>query len=65
VVHRPGVEEHLTRSARRAKTRRKVEAIRNASPRPEAGFEFGEIERGYLVDGPRAATYHYVGSALA
>ena len=31
----------------------------------EAGFEFGEIERGYLVDGPRAATYHYVGSALA
>jgi len=31
----------------------------------QAGFKMAELETGYLVKGPRVATYHYVGSALA
>ncbi len=31
----------------------------------QAGFTMAELETGYLVKGPRVATYHYLGSALA
>jgi ubiquinone/menaquinone biosynthesis C-methylase UbiE len=31
----------------------------------QAGFEIAELETGYLVKGPRALTYHYLGRALA
>jgi ubiquinone/menaquinone biosynthesis C-methylase UbiE len=31
----------------------------------QAGFEFASLETGYLVKGPRVATYHYLGRALA
>ena len=31
----------------------------------QAGFKLAELETGYLVKGPRVATYHYLGSALA
>jgi ubiquinone/menaquinone biosynthesis C-methylase UbiE len=31
----------------------------------EAGFAIAEIETGYLVKGPRIATFHYLGQALA
>jgi len=30
-----------------------------------AGFAIAELETGYLVKGPRVATYHYLGRALA
>jgi ubiquinone/menaquinone biosynthesis C-methylase UbiE len=31
----------------------------------QAGFTMAELETGYLVKGPRVATYHYLGRALA
>jgi ubiquinone/menaquinone biosynthesis C-methylase UbiE len=31
----------------------------------QAGFTLGELETGYLVKGPRLATFHYLGRALA
>ena len=31
----------------------------------QAGFKMAELETGYLVKGPRVATYHYLGRALA
>lgn len=31
----------------------------------EAGFRIADLETGYLVKGPRIATYHYLGRALA
>lgn len=31
----------------------------------EAGFQIADLETGYLVRGPRVATYHYLGRALA
>ena len=30
-----------------------------------AGFEIAELETGYLVEGPRIVTFHYLGRALA
>jgi ubiquinone/menaquinone biosynthesis C-methylase UbiE len=31
----------------------------------QAGFQIADLETGYLVKGPRVATYHYLGRALA
>jgi ubiquinone/menaquinone biosynthesis C-methylase UbiE len=31
----------------------------------QAGFQIADLETGYLVKGPRIATYHYLGRALA
>jgi ubiquinone/menaquinone biosynthesis C-methylase UbiE len=31
----------------------------------QAGFAMADLETGYLVKGPRVATYHYLGKALA
>jgi ubiquinone/menaquinone biosynthesis C-methylase UbiE len=31
----------------------------------QAGFEIADLETGYLVNGPRVATWHYLGRALA
>lgn len=31
----------------------------------QAGFKIADLETGYLVKGPRVATYHYLGRALA
>jgi ubiquinone/menaquinone biosynthesis C-methylase UbiE len=31
----------------------------------QAGFEIADLETGYLVKGPRVATWHYLGRALA
>jgi ubiquinone/menaquinone biosynthesis C-methylase UbiE len=31
----------------------------------QAGFQIADLETGYLVEGPRIATYHYLGRALA